>query len=457
MEGKVTKYLISCENWLNRETSLHTPVLWSKKGAVSFEQFKNEVGHLYDRLFMMSAKRVALFFDDHLSFIVSLLACLHAGKIPVLLGHTKLSRIIKEQDSYDLLLCSHQLEEPIHHLAYQPDNTPSVFNHRLPALDPLQTLEIFTSGSSGQPKLVVKTLKQMDDEIRLVYPLLQPRISQSHLCTSVSPSHLYGLTFTVWLPLSLEVPIYQYRIVYAEQYSALPTSHCYTFVTSPAFLKRIDVTLPPAQTVLLLSAGGKLNQSTVIETGSWLKVGIDEIYGSSETGVMAHRCRNDEEPAWCSFPGVMFHPSAEGWKVSSPLLPERTTLVLGDELSFLDGHHFHLKGRLSRLVKLEEKRVSLDEVEQKILGLDGILDAAVMVVSRQAREHIAALIVISAEMKQQWLGHKSLTERQWRRQLGYDLDDIALPRYWRVVESIPCNAMNKREYSRLKELFFETF
>ncbi len=456
MENKVIMYPITCGEWLNRESTPHTPILWSKKGVTSLEQLKSEVYSLYERISPLPAERIALFFDDHLSFIVSLLACLHAGKIPVLLGHAKLSRMISEQDSYDLLLCSYPLDEPINYQVYQPYETSGSRITPLPDLHPQQTLEIFTSGTSGRPKKIIKTLKQMDDEIRLIYPLLRSRLQQCYLCTSVSPSHLYGLTFTVWLPLSTGVPVSQHRIVYAEQYSTLCATHRYAFVTSPAFLKRIDETLPPSRTSLLLSAGGKLDQSTVLNTQSWLTTGIDEIYGSSETGIMAHRYRDAEEPAWCCLPGIEFHPSSGGWRVSSPLLSEQTDLALSDELSFIDERHFNLVGRLSRLVKLEEKRISLDEIEQRILGLNGIQEVAVFTVALQGRERIVALIVTSPELKQQWLHQKLLTERQWRKELGNSLDDIALPRYWRIVDRIPCNAMNKREYSRLKELFFET-
>jgi len=36
------------------------------------------------------------------------------------------------------------------------------------------------------------------------------------------------------------------------------------------------------------------------------------------------------------------------------------------------------------------------------------------------------------------------------------LEDIAMPRYWRAVTSIPRDSLHKRQDSRLKELFFET-
>jgi acyl-coenzyme A synthetase/AMP-(fatty) acid ligase len=38
------------------------------------------------------------------------------------------------------------------------------------------------------------------------------------------------------------------------------------------------------------------------------------------------------------------------------------------------------------VVKIEEKRISLSEVEQRLLMLDGILDAAVLTVTRGSRQ-----------------------------------------------------------------------
>lgn len=36
------------------------------------------------------------------------------------------------------------------------------------------------------------------------------------------------------------------------------------------------------------------------------------------------------------------------------------------------------------------------------------------------------------------------------------LEPVAVPRYWRIIDEIPVNNMNKRVYAQLQELFHDT-
>ena len=46
-------------------------------------------------------------------------------------------------------------------------------------------------------------------------------------------------------------------------------------------------------------------------------------------------------------------------------------------------------------------------------------------------------------------------ESAWRRALRPCLEPVAVPRYWRIVDEIPVNSMNKRVTAQLQELFHE--
>ena len=105
------------------------------------------------------------------------------------------------------------------------------------------------------------------------------------------------------------------------------------------------------------------------------------------------------------------------------------------------------------MVKIEEKRISLSEVEQRLLMLDGILDAAVLTVTRGSRQSVGALLVLDNNARKRWGKTQELT---WRKALSSWLEPVAVPRYWRVIDEIPVNSMNKRVYAQLQELFHET-
>lgn len=71
-----------------------------------------------------------------------------------------------------------------------------------------------------------------------------------------------------------------------------------------------------------------------------------------------------------------FRAEGEAFRLFSPLIAEDNGLLLDDLLQFSEDGQFHLMGRRGRIVKIEEKRMSLQEVEQRLLALDGIREAA---------------------------------------------------------------------------------
>ena len=187
-----------------------------------------------------------------------------------------------------------------------------------------------------------------------------------------------------------------------------------------------------------------------MQTARWCNTWPDEIYGSTESGVIACRQRVQDEAPWQPFPGIRFQPEGDAFRLFSPLITDNRGQLLEDILHFRESGHFHLAGRRDRVVKIEEKRISLSEVEQRLLELEGIIDAAVLPITRGSRQSIGVLLVLDNHARQRW--GKS-QETHWRKALRPLLEPVAIPRYWRVIDEIPVNSMNKRVYAQLQELF----
>lgn len=119
-------------------------------------------------------------------------------------------------------------------------------------------IELFTSGSTGQPKRIIKSLAVLDREAELLATHFADRLAGCRIVASVAPQHLYGLTFRIFLPMALGLPLDAAMLNYAEQLSALDPRHRYAFISSPAFLKRLDPRLNPPPVAILFSAGGVL-------------------------------------------------------------------------------------------------------------------------------------------------------------------------------------------------------
>ena len=62
------------------------------------------------------------------------------------------------------------------------------------------------------------------------------------------------------------------------------------------------------------------------------------------------------------------------------------------------------------------------------------------------------MLVLDHDARRRWGKSQEL---QWRKALRASLEPVAIPRYWRVVDEIPVNSMNKRVYAQLQELFHE--
>lgn len=439
--------------WLNPSRPDDTRIAWLGAREWQLGDLRHDVGALFQALEKQPGERWALCFENSYLFVVALLATLHAGKIPVIPGHCRASLLDEQQELFDGILSENPLACESPQIVVAAAENISHSDITLPPVPADSYVELFTSGSTGQPKKIIKPVALLDAEACMLHARFEQRLEGCRVVASVVPQHLYGLTFRIFLPMACGLPLHASMLYYAEQLSALPPEHRYVFISSPAFLKRLDPKLSPPPVDMILSAGGLLPWKEVKETQSWLKVWPDEIYGSTETGIIAWRQRIDNGTSWQLFPGVMLRVEGEEWRLLSPLLNDEAGLLLDDMIELVDDG-FRLAGRRGRVVKIEEKRVSLSEVERRLMAQEGIVDAAALPVSRGGRQGIGVVLVLTESAREQWLSTGGKAQEQaWRRALQPWLESVAVPRYWRVVDDIPVNSMNKRVYAQLQELF----
>ncbi|MEZ0534323.1 AMP-dependent synthetase [Enterobacter sp. KB-221C9] len=442
--------------WLNAPRPDDTPVAWIDDRTWTLGQLRHDVTLLVDTLRQQEGERWALCFENSYLFIVALLASLHAGKTPVIPGHSRVSQLEEQQALFSGVLSDRTLDFHGKLIVVASSHQTASRWSPLPEIDESRFVELFTSGSTGTPRRVIKYIVSLDREARLLADRFGERLVGCSVVASVVPQHLYGLTFRIVLPMSLGLPLHAAMLYYAEQLTALPHDRHYLFISSPAFLKRLDTELAAPPVRMLISAGGMLPWRDVATTAGWLNIWPDEIYGSTETGILAWRHRQQDNVPWLAFPGVIFHQEEEACRVTSPLIHEEEGLHLDDILHFDSEGLFSIAGRRGRVVKIEEKRISLNEIERRLLELDGICEAAVLPVTRGGRQGIGALLVLDEAVRQRgYMQDKKAQEFAWRRALLPWLEPVAVPRYWRIVDEMPVNSMNKRVYAQLEELFHE--
>ncbi|MDR1994335.1 AMP-binding protein [Azonexus sp.] len=312
---------------------------------------------------------------------------------------------------------------------------------------------LLTSGSSGQPKHIVKTWTQLSEEVRSIEQQW-PNQGDSTITVlgSVSVQHMYGLPFRLLWPLCSGRPIVRKQLAYPEdiQRASLAHAPC-VWISSPALLRRFGEHLNRLAlrdgVMQIFSSGGPLPPEAAEAFQQLLGLRPTEIYGSSETGAVAWRQGNSP---WTPFSRVRVGVNADQalW-VESPWLAQAREQTR-DAVEFA-GQGFQLLGRLDRIAKIEEKRIALPALERHLLQHPWVGDAHVD--KRDDTTRLTALIALTP------LGLHVL-RNQGRRQVSLALQkhlmgqfmSVAIPRSWRLFGKLPRNAQDKLTRSVFENL-----
>lgn len=412
-----------------------------------------------------AAQRVALVLDSPYGFALALMAVLSLGQRPVILGHHNPSLLATQHELFDLVLTdlptlpslaqTAGLTRPVLEIGSLVREPPALPEDELAATQSALSLiaassvfELYTSGSTGSPKAVLKTVGEMEAEAQVLAQLLGTELAGATLLATVFPYHMYGLTFSVFLPWSTGTVLYLPQIHYTEELAALPAGR-YVLISSPAFLKRLDFKLKAPALSAIVSAGGPLAAEIRLQLKTWSGVSATEIYGSTEAGVMAHRQDVSDEAPFTLFSDVTCEVSPERTILHSGHVA--TSLTLDDRIELMGARRIKLLGRSDRIVKIEEKRVSLNAIEAALQQLPGISGAAACVVKRDGRDLIGAALVTDQVTAPEHISGKEYLAL--RRLLTALLEPHALPRILVKIPALPENAMGKRDSRALSELF----
>lgn len=401
----------------------------------------------------LDGQRIAIDEGHPYRFAVLLNAVLWSGCTPVLFpGRGAQFEALK--DAYDAVLVYASDGVTVYPkltLVVKMDAEPLTIES-LTTPDATRPIRLFTSGSSGTPKCIEKAVGLMDREAEVTTRLFGAVTEGAVVQSTVDPRHLYGLTFNIWFAFSAGRPIATTRRVYQEQLLTLP--HPVALITTPTFMRMLETTLAAPVLPFVLSAGGPLSDEAKATLTAWSPSTIYEIYGSTETGVVASRAHesnglaNAQTPDWTLIDEAMLSETADGWVLTSPLLPTGV-MMLDDQLKLTGERTFHLLGRRDRVVKIGEVRLSLTEIERVVERTLGLVIRALPVVHGE-RTLIGA--VVNEALSPKWTGQ--LPDRRAVTQaLHGTLDPLARPRLWRSVPDWPMNAQGKVETQRLLELF----
>lgn len=439
----------------------HNPLLaYYRQNAVTQQQFVASVEQVYEQLIAESDKKTwALFCDDALLFAIGFFALLHAGKDVILPGNLTEATQQRLNQLCDATLTDQATSPIALTLLESAQKARGILPKILLARS---TVTIFTSGSTGEPKAIVKQLSQIEAEMRHLQMAWDKELSNSVVIATVSHQHIYGLLFRVLWPLASERPFYSEQLLdSALAFSKIREStQPVVWVASPAHLKRIDATQigedKLQQLVKIFSSGGPLPANAAQQCESLLKLSPTEVYGSSETGGIAFRQQAAGNMQWQTLPGVEVRciEGSTNLQVKSAHVNCNDAWYITDDAAEMIGPQvFELKGRLDRIVKLEEKRLSLVELEQAICNSGWVIEALCWVLPQTKEQHRQTL---SATLRLNEAGVAMLSQhgraalvKAIKQVLQKQFELSLLPRKWRFVEQIPCNAQGKIDYQSI--------
>jgi acyl-coenzyme A synthetase/AMP-(fatty) acid ligase len=328
-------------------------------------------------------------------------------------------------------------------------------------------ITFYTSGSTGKPKAIVKHSDYLLKEIETLKSTFEKPLSQTDIVLStVSHQHIYGLLFKILLPLRFGIKILNHVFEYPEHiqaYLKANKSKQVTLLASPAHLKRLveDNVLQQvkAQFECIFSSGGPLAFDVSSLFNKQMNIAPTEVFGSTETGGIAwRRCDKTIPSNWVLFKGIKYNSVAfedlgERLQISSPFMAEASYLT-DDLIQQVDDSHFVLKGRSDRTIKLEEKRINLEHMEQVLLRHEGIKEAKVFILNNSERLSLVAVIAINhiAEKIIRDNNKRALNEC-FKKHLLTEFERISLPKKWRYLDELPFNAQGKLVQKELEVLF----
>ena len=425
-------------NWIKLEQLLlkgHAGRTVAVEPALDHAALCEQALRLAGGLQQRGVQRIAVYLEDAAELAVTLLGAWRAG-VSVLLPADLQTHTRQRWDAdVDLWITQHS---ELHGLSAEP-LTPAPLD-----LDACQ-LSLCTSGSSGAPKRIDKSLRQIANEVQALQALWGAELGDACVIASVAAQHIYGLLFRVLWPLCAGRPFVRRQLAFPEDMQRASREHpAFVWIASPALLKRTADNLDWAalsQVRRVFSSGGALPADAAAALFERLGQWPTEILGSSETGGIAWR---QGQTLWQPFADVQLSQGEDGaLRIASAYLPVGHVEHTADAARIEADGRFTLLGRLDRIVKLEEKRISLPMLEQALVSHDWVADARLGVVNEN-RASLGALLVLSDSglFALREHGRRALTHAL-RQHLSQHCEALALPRRWRLLRQLPFNSQGK--------------
>jgi acyl-CoA synthetase (AMP-forming)/AMP-acid ligase II/3-hydroxymyristoyl/3-hydroxydecanoyl-(acyl carrier protein) dehydratase len=419
--------------------------------GLTFADLRSDVARARGCIKVIPNDEIALFHSDAYIFLVWLLAAWQEGRkvlVPV-------DKNIALSPSFSSWFKIGEFDTPdLTSWLINKDSNDDVFGELSPKFE---ALGVFTSGSTGEPVRIDKTIRQLENEVDALEHTFGEMISKTVVFyRTVSHQHFFGMPFGLYWPVSRGSILSRAVIRGGHEWNTLNPQ---VLITSPSFLKSIAETASQHKNVgsgiqSIFSAGGILEDSILSIIKEITKTRVVDIYGSSETGHIAWR--SSPNMPWQVQAGVEFKsPIEDVLEIKSKFCATDDWFSTSD-LARQNGDSFEILGRADRIIKVEGTRVSLSQLVTSLKESDLVDDCLISDLENGRRSQLGAVLKLSP------LGILILESdgrlrlvNALKESLRGKVNSIAIPRRWRFVDEFPKNTLGKVLKADLDRLFLD--
>lgn len=436
--------------------------VWSKASYKTWKDFLTDTARLRLIFEKQDVKAYVLHCEDYWYFLctfVALLQCRKTVYITQIISESFMAEAMKPGFAF----ITDQTVKLDYTTYFIPDlveksEVPSEKEIRTtPFIDEEKTeFFLYTSGSTGKPKIVPHTMKDVETDNSVVISLWGEEYSKRKLITTVSQHHVYGLYWCICLPFTLGLPFRRQRIEFPSEFEKL-NDVSYVLVSTPAFLKRTVEVIDKLdmKDMFISVSGGALSEDLAIRSRMLFGFCPMEGYGSTETSGIAYRQQSRDGLIWTPYDCVKLWVGEDGClNVISPFIQDPAGVATADLVELYEDGRFLLKGRSDSIVKIEEKRISMTEVENRLLE-SGLVDSVkVVALSNEVRQYLAAAIVLNKKGREQFANSKkNEINRYFHDFLMKYFENVVIPKKWRFLDSLPSDVQGKIHKMEVIALF----
>lgn len=303
-------------------------------------------------------------------------------------------------------------------------------------------INFHTSGTTGEKKAVQKSLENLFSEsetLKNQFPII---LKNKEFISTTTMNHLFGFTFHLMLPLNNENVINTDTVAVPENINV--ENSC--LISTPSFIAKMTKyqNYPVKNPQVLITAGAELKEN-VFKFAKEIASNVIEIYGSTETGVVAYRNSFDER--FHIFKGVELNCSEDFAMVKTNFSLTSPVKIM-DKIEKFHNDDILVKGRTDRVYKIQEKRISAVEIEKILNSCEFLKDSYVVKID----EKLACLAVLT-QVGLDYLYENGIVKLIKQLKSIVKTKYEIVPQKWKFIDEVPHTINGKIDKKEIEYLF----